>query len=431
VLLFFSFTVVGAVFNIAISYYIRSSAIATLDDARSFQYELLDFVPSVRSDSWFFRNRRGLFRANVRNFIMDAEYQPLSPFISYSEHDISTLLKMMDIAPIDAVNMRLRGVEQSYYIATARVPGEQARYMVFYVDVTELQRFVHSVNMMLVFVAAFIFLVAMTVTRFLAGSLARPLYILRDFAQRMGQGDFEPNPISFKNEEFEILNQSLNHAARQLAKYDNDQKTFFQNMSHELRTPLMTIKSYAEGIKYGIMEPEKSAQTILDASNRLSEMVDDVLYLSRLDNIAKPVMESVDIRALIQERIVMHRPLADINGLVINFDTEAAVITVSCAVSYMSRALDNLISNAVRFAETAVSVECKRTGGHVQITVADDGPGFEPEILPHVFERFFKGKTGLSGIGLSVVRSITEQHKGTATAQNGKKGAVLTISIPI
>jgi signal transduction histidine kinase len=60
----------------------------------------------------------------------------------------------------------------------------------------------------------------------------------------------------------------------------------------------------------------------------------------------------------------------------------------------------------------------------------DDGPGFEPELLPHVFERFYKGKTGLTGIGLAIVKSIVEQHNGTAMAENREKGAVLTISIP-
>ena len=434
VLLFLSFALVGAAFNIAVNQYIRSSAVAMLDEARAVHYNLLDFTPTDAPILRIVGNRRNLFRANLRFFMIDENYQPLNPHASDSAYDISFILQQAGLDPAETFNLRLRGLEhnQSYFITSARAPGDQERYIIFYVDVTEMQGFTHSINVMLVSMAALIWVLAIAVTGILAGTLARPLYILRDFARRIGRGDFTSNPISFTNEEFEALNQSLNYTAMQLAKYDNDQKTFFQNVSHELRTPLMTIKSYAEGIKYGIMDPEKSAQTILEASNRLSSMVDDVLYISRIDNITMPSMERTDMRILIQERISLQRPLADVKDLAINFDAGGEPLIVNCAISYMGRALDNLISNAIRFAESVIFVECRRAGGRVLIIVTDDGPGFEPEILPHVFERFFKGKNGLSGIGLSVVRSIVEQHKGTATAKNSedRSGAVLTISLP-
>ena len=436
VLLFLSFTLVGAAFNIAVSQYIRSSAVAMLNEARAIHYNLLDYTPAEAPILRIVGNRPNLFRANLRFFMIDENYQPLNPHASDSAYDISRMLYQAGLDPAETLNMRLRGPEhnQSYFITSARAPGEQERFIIFYVDVTEMQGFTRSINMMLVTLAALIWVAAIAVTGFLAGTLAKPLHILRDFARRIGRGDFTPNPISFANEEFEALNQSLNHTAKQLAKYDNDQKTFFQNVSHELRTPLMTIKSYAEGIKYGIMDPDKSAQTILEASNRLSGMVDDVLYISRIDNITMPVMERTDIRILIQERISLQRPLADLKQLSINFESSSEPLYVNCASSYMGRALDNLISNAIRFAESVITVECRREGGQVMIRVTDDGPGFEPELLPHVFERFFKGKNGLSGIGLSVVRSIVEHHKGTAMAKNNEeengKGAVLTIFIP-
>ena len=122
--------------------------------------------------------------------------------------------------------------------------------------------------------------------------------------------------------------------------------------------------------------------------------------------------------------------MAERKGLTLDFKSDSEPIIISCVISYIERAVDNLISNAIRYAKSAITLECYAIGAKATIRVLDDGPGFEPDMLPHVFERFFKGKNGLTGIGLSIVKSVVEQHKGNATAENGEKGAVLTISLP-
>jgi len=303
-------------------------------------------------------------------------------------------------------------------------------YAIYYVDVTDMQRFSASVNLNLLVLVAAIWVSAVIMSTILAGALAKPIRNLSKFARQIGGGDFTQNPVSFANEEFEELNQSLNHTAKQLAKYDNDQKAFFQNVSHELRTPLMSIKSYAEGIKYGVMDPTKASETILECSDRLTEMVGDILYVSRIDNITPPMMEEVNFVALIEERVARQKSLAERKGLTMEFTSDNEPIIIACVASYIERAVDNLISNAIRYADSTITLECYSAGARATIRVLDDGPGFEEDKLPHVFERFFKGKNGLTGIGLSIVKSVVEQHKGSATAENGVKGAILTISLP-
>jgi signal transduction histidine kinase len=270
----------------------------------------------------------------------------------------------------------------------------------------------------------------MIIANVFADSIMRPLRVLRNFVRQIGRGDFSENTHLFISEEFNELNQSLNHTARQLARYDNEQKTFFQNVSHELRTPLMSIKSYAEGIKHGIMNPEEASETILKATKRLTTMVDDILYVSRIDSVTAPIMDNVNLRAIVEERIAGQKPVAEERGLEIEIISGGEPIFVICAGTYIERVIDNLISNAIRYAKSVITVECYALGGNVTVRVSDDGPGFEPNVLPHVFERFYRGKNGLSGIGLSTVKAITDQHKGFATAENSEKGAVLTISIP-
>ena len=435
-LLFFSFALVGLGFNIAANQYIHYSAINALTDARNAHWVGLT---ADGSDERFlaYTSAQGrditFFHRNIRRFYLNADHQLEGvTTVSYEVvSDITSVLiaEDLNIANLEPLRIRVNG--NVYYIAAiASMVRPPNTYAIHYINTTDLQRFTAGINLRTLWLVAMIWVTAMLLSTYLAGSLAKPLRNLSAFARQIGQGDFTPNPINFANEEFEELNQSLNHTAKQLARYDNEQKTFFQNVSHELRTPLMSIKSYAEGIKHGIMDPAMASETILECTDRLTDMVGDVLYVSRIDNITPPAMEEINFTALTEERVARQRALAERKGLTIVFKSDGEPIAISCVPNYIERAVDNLISNAIRYATNTITIECYAIGSKAIIRVLDDGPGFEPDKLPHVFERFFKGKNGLTGIGLSIVKSVVEQHKGTATAENGVKGAVLTISLP-
>jgi len=434
-LLLFSFTLVGFAFTVAARQYIHRSAHNALVDAMNVH------IVSPRFDVELFHahivasgNEVNMFHRNLRHFYVNDEYEVKGTItVAYTVvRDITNVLRAEDADLSLMQPRRIRVGTTIYYVASLVTfvrYAEVESFTIYYIDTTDLQRFTANINLRIVGLVTMIWFATMLMSTYLAGSLARPLKNLSKFAGQIGHGDFTPNPVSFANEEFEELNQSLNHAAMQLAKYDNDQKAFFQNVSHELRTHLMSIKSYAEGIKYGVMDHEKAAQTILECTDRLTEMVGDILYVSRIDNITPPMMEDVNFTALVEERVARQKALAESKGLVLSF-VPGEPILISCVTSYIERAVDNLISNAIRYAESTITLEVYTTETKATIRVLDDGPGFEPEKLPHVFERFYKGKNGLTGIGLSIVKSVVEQHKGTATAENGDKGAVLTISLP-
>jgi len=438
-LLFFSFVLAGLAVNFAVNRYIHYSAMKAMVDAiHAHVFGLRvdvssdDFVSLVSARG----NEVNIFHRNLRYFLIDADFElwlegTTMPVPYTAMRDITDILKAENLDPRRIEPHRIRAGGNVYFITSIEsMVRPPFTYVVYYIDVTDLQRFSAGVNLRLLGLVAAIWVSAVIMSTILAGALARPIRNLSKYARQIGGGDFTPNPITFANEEFEELNQSLNHTAKQLARYDNDQKAFFQNVSHELRTPLMSIKSYAEGIKYGVMDPGKAAETILECSDRLTEMVGDILYVSRIDNITPPMMEDVNFIALIEERVARQKSLAERKGLTINFVSDNEPIIISCVISYIERAVDNLISNAIRYAKSTITLECFSIGSKVTIRVLDDGPGFEEDKLPHVFERFFKGKNGLTGIGLSIVKSVVEQHKGSATAENGEEGAILTISLP-
>lgn len=426
VLLFTSFAMVWLAFNFTVNRYIASGATDALREARA-TYEMV----AARETGVVMRILRGNHRfmyANVRVFAVDSNFSaPENWLLSETVH-VAERLTEMQLPMVLTEGMRLCINDQTFFISI--VPTTMGA-LVFYLDVTEIFAFTAAVNRLLMVSVAMIWLISMIIAGILADSMMKPLRVLRDFVRQIGRGDFTPNSHSFANEELNELNQSLNNAVRQLAAYDNEQKTFFQNVSHELRTPLMSIKSYAEGIKQGIMDTKSASSIILEATGRLAGMVDDILYVSRLDSIAPPSMERANLCVIVEARVRQHRLSVESNLLEIKYLSDGEPIIVDCAAAYIERAVDNLISNAIRYAKTVITVECYAIGGSAIIRVTDDGSGFEPDALDHVFERFYRGKNGLTGIGLATVKSITDQHKGAATAENGKEnGAVLTISIP-
>jgi len=277
------------------------------------------------------------------------------------------------------------------------------------------------------------FVVAMVVTYFLAKSFTRPIEKLGKFAQSIGQGNFEPNTFEFNEEELSKLNAALNMSAKQLGVYDNEQKTFFQNASHELRTPLMSIKCYAEGISFGLMDPKQASETILQETNKLSELVADLLYISKIDNISTAYsMIETDLVSLMKDCAMRQQPMADKGQISFVFDFDKDVMLYKCVQELISRTVDNLISNALRYASSEVVLSCRKKSNHIEVCVSDDGQGVDSVVLPHVFERFYKGNGGNTGIGMAIVKSIAEQHGGHVMAENSNSGgAVFTVILPI
>ncbi|MCL2392441.1 MAG: HAMP domain-containing histidine kinase [Oscillospiraceae bacterium] len=288
-------------------------------------------------------------------------------------------------------------------------------------------------GLVLVALVSIMFIVSVVASYFLSNSITKPIEELGKFALNIGKGEFTPNDFNFNELELEDLNKALNKSVQQLAAYDSEQKTFFQNVSHELRTPLMSIKCYAEGISVGLMEPQQASETILQETDRLSELVSDLLYISKIDSIATAyTTEKIDLLKIIRDSIERQQAIAEKRQIRFSYDLDSKAIDYVCSSALITRALDNLISNAIRYAASEIVISCHKKGNYAMICVSDDGKGVDPEDLPHVFERFYKGPNGNHGIGLSIVKSIVEQHNGRVSASNTEGGgAAFTMTLPL
>lgn len=214
-------------------------------------------------------------------------------------------------------------------------------------------------------------------------------------------------------------------------KAHESQKWFFQNVSHELKTPMMAVQGCAEGIHTGVLEPVEASGVILEETEQMSELVEELLALSRLESgQANAEFHLTDVRELLYDCLRSTEQLAEQKNLHISLRFDETPVTVNCDEIQLRRAFTNIITNALRYAKEEIQIECKADRGKAVVRVRDDGEGIAPELLPHIFDRFFSTRKGGAGIGLSLAKEIVSLHKGTIHAAN-EGGAVFEISLPL
>lgn len=191
----------------------------------------------------------------------------------------------------------------------------------------------------------------------------------------------------------------------------------------------MSIQSYAEGIKYDVVNSNIAVPIILDEIKRMTNLVEDLLYLSRLDAIEENYNYiNLDINELLNICVDRMNLIVEKSNINITTNLPKEIVQIHGDEEKLSRAITNIISNCIIYANTVVIVELKLTNNKkVHLTISDDGPGFEITELPNVFERFYKGKKGNCGLGLSIIKNVIEKLNGKISASNLNPGALFII----
>jgi signal transduction histidine kinase len=297
---------------------------------------------------------------------------------------------------------------------------------------TSISAFANRINTVLLVVMGMAGLMAFVIAVIVSGKIAKPVRELTRFAVRIGTGDFTKNNTRYHDVELVELADSMNKAAAQLDAYDNEQKTFFQNVSHELRTPLQTIRSNAEGVLHGILEPTAASKVIIGETDELTEMVEDLLCISRIDSFQNSkAVDEYDLRELISSCAERQRSLANERGLAYAFYFDEEPVLFRCDAKHLTRAFSNLISNAIRYARHKITFSCQLMDDRITVSITDDGEGIAAQDLKQVFDRFYKGPRGKHGIGLSIVKTITTSYKGRVEVQSSEAGSSFSMIFPL
>ncbi|MCR5808732.1 MAG: HAMP domain-containing histidine kinase [Clostridiales bacterium] len=316
-----------------------------------------------------------------------------------------------------------------YAVTVGDDPLTKGARLVSYIEITAITGLASRMNLILVIVTAAAILLCVILSRIFAKQLAKPVQSLSEYAHDIGEGNLEPREMEFKDAEFSGLADSMNRMAAALKESRSRQEVFFQNVSHELRTPLTSIRGSAEGIVCGVMEPAAAGKTIMRESDKLTSMVEDILYISRIEKAGAACADPIDIRDVLSLCVSEQRTDAESRGIRFEFDFDDAPAMVRIPEKDGERIFGNIISNAIRYAESTVSLSCHAEGEEAVVRIRDDGPGIPEKDLPHIFERFYKGEGGKHGIGLSIAMEAAKAYGGSLTAANDP-GAVFNITFP-
>jgi signal transduction histidine kinase len=253
------------------------------------------------------------------------------------------------------------------------------------------------------------------------------------------------------NDEIAALALSFNRMAQQLQTADKKQKELESLRrdlvawaGHDLRTPLASIRLLVEALADGIVTDPQTIQSYhLQAKKQvdtLSLLVDDLFQISQLDSGGVPLhSEPASLSDLISDTLESFTGLAAQKGVALSGSAEPGIDPICIDVQWMGRALNNLVSNALRYTASGGSVTlcAERKLNGVSVSVSDTGEGILPADLPHVFERFYRGEksrnraSGGAGLGLAIVQGIIEAHGGSiwVNSEHGK-GTVFTFILP-
>ena len=273
----------------------------------------------------------------------------------------------------------------------------------------------------------------------LAGAALRPVESMRRRAEEISATVAGRRlPVPDADDEVGRLARTLNEMLARIEEGVERERRFVAEASHELRTPLALLKAELELALRHPRSAEELRAAITSAAeetDRLTLLAEDLLVLARSDEgqlrlDAKPVraQELLDTVARRFER------RAQAAGLALEVEAPSELTTVGDPVR-LEQALGNVVDNAVRYGAGTVRLEARRQNGDVELCVSDQGAGFDPEFLPHAFERFSRddgGRVrGSTGLGLAIVRAIARAHGGTAAARNGAGGgAEVTLVLP-
>lgn len=322
--------------------------------------------------------------------------------------------------------------DRSYLIRIQQMAPEmdaRAKYLIAYNPLYDTTDLWHSMGQLAFVITAVLAGLSLIVVWRTADRIAKPMKRLCNYAARIGSGNFQPFEEQTKLCEVDALTRAMGEMAERLEQADKMQKTFLQNASHGLRTPLMSILGYAQGLQCGVFsDSTEPIDAILSESKRLIGLVNELLCLSRMD-CEKEILElrTLNLIEVISGCLEQLGGFALDQGVTLVFLAEDTELFALADEKLFAQTFSNIASNAIRFAKSEVTIDIRQTIEQIIITTEDDGNGIAPEDQNHLFERFYRGRNGNYGLGLSIAKTSIEYMGGEIKAFNGKVGAIFEI----
>ena len=298
--------------------------------------------------------------------------------------------------------------------------GEEA-YAILYHSFTELYEVLDMNRKQLVAFSVLLSLVSAVLAALLSKSFTKPIHIIKGTVDELAKGDLSAEPDLARKDEIGQLAESVRQLGRALRRVDDLRKEVIANVSHELKTPLQSIIGCAELIENGLVKNgdlEAFAGRIRSQGSRLVRLIEDIILLSRLDELHESMHETVSFNQITKEVFESIAHKAEEHH--IELIKEGPDITYYGVYRYLYELIYNLCDNAVKYGKDQgyVKVITEETEKKIIIKVKDNGIGIPIEHQARIFERFYRvdkshsRRMGGTGLGLSIVKRVVLFHKG-------------------
>ena len=279
---------------------------------------------------------------------------------------------------------------------------------------------------------------ALSIGLWIYRSIATPLVKLKKATQNIKEGNLDfvlevegDDEFSELCRDFEEMRKRLKESAEEKVLMDKENKELISNISHDLKTPITAVKGYVEGIMDGVADtPEKMdryVKTIYNKTNEMDHLINELTFYSKIDTNRIPYTFSKlnveDYFSDCAEEVGLELETRGIELVYANY-VESGVQVIADG-EQIRRVIHNIISNAIKYMDKPkgiIQIRVKEVGDFIQVEIEDNGKGIAAKDLPSIFDRFYRtdvsrnSSKGGSGIGLSIVKKILEDHGGKVWA---------------
>jgi signal transduction histidine kinase len=292
-------------------------------------------------------------------------------------------------------------------------------------------------------IAAFALGLAILVSAALARRFTTPLRQLTDASRALAEGDLSrrvpaaqlragSSELGAVAVQFNVMADRLEESVEIIRRDRDRSRDFLADVSHELRTPLAALRTFNQLLMESAGDDPEARAEFLESSagqiDRLDWLAQNLLELSKLDSgLVLLELRPDDVRSAVESAVQQNDEVAARRGVTVTMDLPDRPVRIRHDPPRIGQVVANLVANAVKFTPRGgtVHVEVQPTLDGARIDVSDTGVGIEPQELPHIFERFYRGSRANeargsgSGLGLAIVRSIVDMHGGTVSVESG------------
>ena len=347
---------------------------------------------------------------------------------------------MIILMPLLLFAATLYGFSQSQaQKAQAVTESDGTVYDISITDSADSQGRVHVMAKDL-FISAFVILisVALVVGLWVYRGIAVPLVKLKKATQNIKEGNLDfvldvegKDEFSELCQDFEEMRRRLKESTEEKSLIEKENRELISNISQDLKTPITAVKGYVEGIMDGVADtPEKMdryVRTIYNKTNEMDHLINELTFYSKIDTNRIPyTFSKLNVEDYFEdcsEEVGLELETRGIELVYANY-VEKDVMVIADG-EQIRRVIHNIISNAIKYMDKPkgiIQIRIKDVGDFIQIEIEDNGKGIGPKDLPYIFDRFYRtdvsrnSSKGGSGIGLSIVKKILEDHGGKVWA---------------